>query len=123
MDKIEAFVLSVPSGDRFEKRDIIGKWLQAFVDTDPDCDGAIVERIRFPGQEAYFQYSIIQAYSKTYFWIDLVREEKLDTSRLECMDSEANETILFADDFGVNPMCSKILFLRERVGYERIFPK
>lgn len=102
MNKIEEYVKSVSGKDRFEKRENLANWLQAFWRNDPDCEGLTVKKINLPNNE-FMQMVYFQAYNKSYVWIDYVRDNLLDTSRLEYIDDELEAHIIFDDDFGVIP--------------------
>lgn len=102
MNKIETQAKSVSGKDRFEKRENLAKWLQEFLRNDPDCEGFTVKRINLPNDEL-MQMVFFRAYNKSYAWIDYVRDNLLDTSRLEYIDDELEAHIIFDDDFGTEP--------------------
>ena len=121
-NKIEQFVLGLKGGDRFAKRDKLAVWLQDFVKKDKDCETFFIERINLPNDEC-FRYCVFSAYGYYYFWIDYLRNSLLDTSRLERVDENANETILFTDDFGVEPIALTLPLYAAKFGKERLYPK
>lgn len=121
-NKIEQFVLSLKEGDRFAKREKVAVWIQDFVKKDKDCESFYIERINLPNDE-YFRYCVFSAYGNLYFWIDYLRYDLLDSSRLECVDADNNEIILFTDDFGVQPVALQLPMWAAMYGKERIYPK
>lgn len=102
MNKVEKQALSVRGNDRFEKRDNLAKWLISFLNNDPDCDGFTIEEVNLPNNEL-MRMIFFQAYLRNYAWIDYIRDNLLDSSRLEYIDEKMDAHIIFEDDFGVIP--------------------
>jgi len=102
MNKVEEKAKNVHGKDRFEQRENLANWLQIFWKNDPECEGISVKRVNLPENE-FMQMVYFRAYSKSYAWIDYVRDNKLDSSRLEFIDENLEAHILFEDDFGVTP--------------------
>lgn len=102
MNKVEEKAKNVQGKDRFEKRENLASWLQIFWKNDSECEGISVKRVNLPENE-FMQMVYFRAYSKSYAWIDYVRDNKLDSSRLEFIDEDMEAHILFEDDFGIKP--------------------
>lgn len=102
MNKVEEQARKIQGKDRFEKRENLANWLLAFWKKDHDCEGVLIKRVNIPNNE-FLQMVYFQAYSKSYVWIDYVRDNLLDSSRLEFIDKDMEAHILFEDDFGITP--------------------
>lgn len=119
MNIIEETAINIPGKDRFEKRDNLARWIDSFIKSNSECKGCAIERVYLPNNE-YMQRTTFFAYSRYYVWIDYLRNDMLDTSRLEYIDEEQKAHILFEDDFGVVPAFDTFNMLATIYGIVRI---